>query len=151
MRGTLLRIAGKRSVCWLNEKLSTRAASLSAGLQAEISTALDGRVSTNQTILNSHGKDESWHPVMAPDLVAFPETTEEVSKVHYSSSLQILGYHSTSIAIFFSRYRLFPADAHRWSRHVQEHEPPSFLSAQGHPSRATLQHYMEGSALTCLK
>jgi len=39
------------------------------------------RVSTARAVRDQHGKDESWHPVHAPDVVVFPATTEEVAAV----------------------------------------------------------------------
>ncbi|MGO4888659.1 FAD-binding oxidoreductase [Anaerobacillus sp. MEB173] len=41
----------------------------------------DDRVTTNETILEQHGRDESYHTPSLPDVVVFPETTEEVSKI----------------------------------------------------------------------
>jgi D-lactate dehydrogenase (cytochrome) len=39
------------------------------------------RVTTNETILFQHSKDESYHDPHLPDVVVFPESTEEVSEV----------------------------------------------------------------------
>ena len=39
------------------------------------------QVSINETILEQHGQDESYHQTAQPDVVVFPKTTEEVSKV----------------------------------------------------------------------
>jgi D-lactate dehydrogenase (cytochrome) len=49
------------------------------GLIAEL-TSLFGadRVSTNAGILERHGRDESYHPAHAPDVVVFAQTTEDV-------------------------------------------------------------------------
>jgi len=41
----------------------------------------EDQVVVNQTILERHGKDESYHEPHLPDVVVFPATTEEVSKV----------------------------------------------------------------------
>lgn len=38
-----------------------------------------GKFSDNKEILLRHGKGESWHPSIPPDLVIYPQTTEEVS------------------------------------------------------------------------
>lgn len=43
-------------------------------------TAKD-RVSTNQTILEQHGKDESYHEPALPEAVVFPENADEVSQI----------------------------------------------------------------------
>ncbi|MFT5739162.1 MAG: D-lactate dehydrogenase (cytochrome) [Planctomycetota bacterium] len=42
---------------------------------------LGKRLSTSPSVLDQHGKGESWHPVQAPDAVCFVETTEEVAQV----------------------------------------------------------------------
>nr|WP_191276510.1 FAD-linked oxidase C-terminal domain-containing protein [Neobacillus kokaensis] len=39
------------------------------------------QVSVNQTILEQHSRDESYHTPSLPDIVVFPKTTEEVSKI----------------------------------------------------------------------
>ncbi|MGM0898554.1 MAG: FAD-binding oxidoreductase [Bacillota bacterium] len=39
------------------------------------------QISVNDTIKELHGKDESYHQMELPDIVVFPETTEQVSAV----------------------------------------------------------------------
>lgn len=39
------------------------------------------RVSQNETILEQHSKDESYHSPSLPDVVVFPKTAEEVSQI----------------------------------------------------------------------
>lgn len=39
------------------------------------------KVSTNETELLRHSHDESAHPAVAPDVICFPETTEDVKKI----------------------------------------------------------------------
>ncbi|MBO1003951.1 FAD-binding oxidoreductase [Pseudogracilibacillus auburnensis] len=39
------------------------------------------KVTVNETIILHHSGDESHHPKMAPDVVVFPESTEDVQKV----------------------------------------------------------------------
>lgn len=41
----------------------------------------EAQVTINQTILEQHGKDESYHAPSLPDIVVFPTTTEEVSRI----------------------------------------------------------------------
>jgi D-lactate dehydrogenase (cytochrome) len=48
---------------------------------AELRALLGDRLSTAQAVLEQHGKDESYHPVMAPDAVAFAESTEEIAAI----------------------------------------------------------------------
>ncbi|HEY4165057.1 MAG TPA: FAD-linked oxidase C-terminal domain-containing protein [Dongiaceae bacterium] len=49
------------------------------GLIAELTALLGAeRVSTNASILERHGRDESYHPAHAPDVVAFAQSTEDV-------------------------------------------------------------------------
>lgn len=42
---------------------------------------LGERVSTNPSVLEQHGRGESWHPAMAPDAVCFPRSNEEVAEI----------------------------------------------------------------------
>jgi D-lactate dehydrogenase (cytochrome) len=52
------------------------------GLVAELAALLGSeRVSTNAAILERHGRDESYHPAHAPDVVAFAQSTEEVAAI----------------------------------------------------------------------
>ena len=48
---------------------------------SELSVLLGDRLSTTPGIRENHGRDASYHPAMAPDAVAFPESTEEVAQV----------------------------------------------------------------------
>ena len=49
------------------------------GLVAELIALLGAeRVSTNASILERHGRDESYHPGYAPDVVTFARSTEDV-------------------------------------------------------------------------
>ncbi|GED67337.1 2-hydroxy-acid oxidase [Brevibacillus reuszeri] len=41
----------------------------------------DERVTTNQTVLEHHSHDESYHTPRLPDVVVFPQTVEEVSQI----------------------------------------------------------------------
>ena len=42
---------------------------------------LGDRLSTSQSVLEQHGRGESWHPVKAPDAVCFAQSTEEVAAI----------------------------------------------------------------------
>jgi D-lactate dehydrogenase (cytochrome) len=46
-----------------------------------LKTLVSGAVSTNETILDQHGRDESAIPPVRPSAVVMPHSTEEVSKV----------------------------------------------------------------------
>jgi len=46
-----------------------------------LKTLVSGSVSTNETILDQHGRDESAIPPVRPSAVVMPHSTEEVSKV----------------------------------------------------------------------
>ena len=63
--------------------MSTPASSISRPeLPIEQLRALLGdRVSTNHSILEQHGRGESWHPLQAPDAVCFAQSTEEVASI----------------------------------------------------------------------
>ncbi len=39
------------------------------------------RVSTSQSVLEQHGRGESWHPSQAPDAVCYAQTNEEVAAI----------------------------------------------------------------------
>ncbi|KAL6048060.1 2-hydroxy-acid oxidase [Balamuthia mandrillaris] len=39
------------------------------------------RVSTEESVLRRHGSDLTWHPCTPPDVVVFPESTEEISRI----------------------------------------------------------------------
>ncbi|MGO4887505.1 FAD-binding oxidoreductase [Anaerobacillus sp. MEB173] len=41
----------------------------------------EDQVTTNETILEQHSKDESYHTPCLPDVVVFPKTTNEVSRI----------------------------------------------------------------------
>ncbi len=47
----------------------------------KLSSLLNERISTNPSVRDTHGKDESWHHPHRPDVVVFPKTTEEVSEI----------------------------------------------------------------------
>lgn len=54
------------------------------GLNDTINALLEkfgSRASVNKDVLAQHGRDESFHAPAAPDLVVFPETTDEVADV----------------------------------------------------------------------
>ena len=44
----------------------------------QLRSMLGERVSTSTSVLEQHGRGESWHPVQAPDAVCFAQSTEEV-------------------------------------------------------------------------
>ncbi len=48
---------------------------------AELSTFLGQRVSCSKSELELHGQSETHFPLMPPDAVAYPESTEEVAKI----------------------------------------------------------------------
>jgi len=47
----------------------------------ELHAFLGSRVTASRAVREHHGKDESYHPSALPDLVAFPHTTDEVSRL----------------------------------------------------------------------
>lgn len=48
---------------------------------AELAEWLGDRLSTAPALLEQHGEDESHHPAMPPDAVAFAESTDDVSRI----------------------------------------------------------------------
>jgi FAD/FMN-containing dehydrogenase len=51
------------------------------GLLAALRTVLGDRVTAAASVRDHHSRGESYHTPAAPDLVAFPHTTEETSAV----------------------------------------------------------------------
>jgi D-lactate dehydrogenase (cytochrome) len=63
----------------MNTMIPNRRTKDTDGLVAELTALLGAeRVSTNANILERHGRDESYHPGYAPDVVAFARSTEDV-------------------------------------------------------------------------
>lgn len=52
-----------------------------SGTITQLRALLGERLSTVQSILQQHGRGESWHPTQAPDAVCFARTNEEVSAI----------------------------------------------------------------------
>ena len=66
---------------------------------AALTALLGDRFSTGSSILDQHGRDESWHRPQRPDGVCFPETTEEISeicKICYANNLPIVAFGAGS-------------------------------------------------------
>lgn len=56
---------------------------------------LGERVSTVNSVLQQHGRGESWHPVQAPDAVCFAQSNEEVAQIVRlcaASSIPVIAY-----------------------------------------------------------
>ncbi len=51
------------------------------GFLDALKSRLGDAVTLSQAMLEHHGKDESWHPHALPDVVVFPQTTEDVSEI----------------------------------------------------------------------
>lgn len=60
--------------------MSKAIANIDGGL-AELAGLLGERFTTSLPIREAHGRDESWHPVIAPDAVVFAQSTEEVAAI----------------------------------------------------------------------
>ncbi|KAG2498342.1 hypothetical protein HYH03_003601 [Edaphochlamys debaryana] len=60
---------------------STPRRTASPALRARLAALLPGRVSEARDTLVQHGTDESYHDPLPPDIVVFPESTEEVAAV----------------------------------------------------------------------
>lgn len=59
----------------------TETAAGSAGAIPHLQQLLGDRLSLARAVREQHGHDESWHAPHAPDAVAFPHSTEEVSAI----------------------------------------------------------------------
>lgn len=55
----------------------------------------ESQVTINQTILEQHSIDESYHSASLPDIVVFPTTTEEVSSI-----MNIANQHKVPVVPF---------------------------------------------------
>ncbi len=60
---------------------SRRRAPPNQALIDELRGLLGDRLSTARAVRDQHGKDESYHPVVAPDAVAFAGSTDEVAQI----------------------------------------------------------------------
>jgi D-lactate dehydrogenase (cytochrome) len=61
----------------------------------ELAELLGDRLTTSLPIREAHGRDESWHPVLAPDAVAFAISTEEVAAI-----MRICAHHNFPVIPF---------------------------------------------------
>ena len=52
-----------------------------ATLIEELRDLLGDRLSTSTSVLEQHGRGESWHPIQAPDAVCFAQSNEEVAEI----------------------------------------------------------------------
>ncbi len=52
-----------------------------AAVLAALGALLGDRLTVSLPIREAHGRDESWHPVMPPDAVAFAQSTEDVAEI----------------------------------------------------------------------
>jgi D-lactate dehydrogenase (cytochrome) len=50
-------------------------------LAADLHALIGDRATTSSAVREHHSKGESYHTPVAPDLVVFPETTDEVSAI----------------------------------------------------------------------
>ncbi len=48
---------------------------------AQLRELLGDRISTVDSVLQQHGRGESWHPTQAPDAVCFAQSSEEVAQI----------------------------------------------------------------------
>ena len=53
---------------------------LTAAQIEHLKTLVTGQVTTNETVLDQHGKDESAIPPVRPSAVVMPQNTDEVLK-----------------------------------------------------------------------
>ena len=61
----------------------------------QLRSLLGDRVSTVSSVLEQHGRGESWHPTQPPDVVCFVRSNEEVSQVVQlcaEASMPIIAY-----------------------------------------------------------
>ncbi len=73
----------------------TLAATTTGSAIDELKRMFGDRLSTNASVRDNHGKDESWHHPHRPDAVVFPNTTEEVSQI-----VQVCARHKTPVVAY---------------------------------------------------
>ena len=61
--------------------MTTQTAPVEEPLLAELRAVVGERLSTAHSVREQHGRDESYHPSAPPDVVVFPDTTEEVAAI----------------------------------------------------------------------
>jgi len=74
--------------------MGKNAANLGASLDA-LRGLLGDRLATARAVRDHHAHDIAYHPPMAPDAVAFPQSTEEVAEI-----LKICSAHATPVVPF---------------------------------------------------
>jgi len=61
--------------------MSIARAETEPGAIADLRALLGERLTTSLPLREAHGRDESWHPTLPPDAVAFAASTEEVADI----------------------------------------------------------------------
>jgi D-lactate dehydrogenase (cytochrome) len=75
--------------------LNVTSKSADAAVIASLRQLLGARLSSAATVREQHGKDASYHPYVAPDAVAFAQSTQEVSEI-----VKICARHKVSLIPF---------------------------------------------------
>lgn len=73
-------------------------------LIGKLRAILGDRVSTSSSVIEQHGRGESWHPAQAPDAECFVQSDDEVVSIVKLCA-------ETATPVYFSRS--IPAQTHR--------------------------------------
>ncbi|KAL4515520.1 hypothetical protein Ndes2437B_g06956 [Nannochloris sp. 'desiccata'] len=66
----------------INKQFSRRFSQLQPAVEADLRALIgDDRMSTSSAVLETHGRDESYHPDSPPQAVIFPRSTEEIASI----------------------------------------------------------------------
>ncbi|MCP4996536.1 MAG: FAD-binding protein [Gammaproteobacteria bacterium] len=118
----------------------------------ELQKLLGEQITTNQTIREHHGHDESGFPTIPPDAVAFPETTEEVSaivKICTTHKIPIIPF-GTGTAVEGDVQALhggLTIDLSRMNQILQIHSEDMDCTVQAGVTRVELNHQLRDTGL----
>src|SRR5699024_7923664 len=102
------------------------------------------RVTTNETILEQHSSDESYHTPHLPDIVVFPENADEVSETvklanEYSVSVVPYGYGSSLEANVIPRQGGIVIDFTNMNKVLEVREDDFLVRVQPGVTRSQLE------------
>ena len=119
---------------------------------AELAGLLGERLTRSAAMRETHGRDESWHPVSPPDAVAFAETTEEVAAI-----VRICAAHRLPIIPFGAGTSLeghvsavhggLSLDLSRMSRIIEVNAEDLDVRVEAGVMRKTLNDYLRDTGL----
>ena len=119
---------------------------------AQLRELLGERASTSESLLEQHGRGESWHPVQAPDVVCFPQDNEEVAaivRLCAQSATPVIAY-GTGTSLEGQVQALHGGvciDLSRMNRILEVNTEDMDCRVQAGVTRRELNHYLRDSGL----